>query len=251
MSLSRVALPRELCDAIIDHLHANPAALRACALVCRTWVPASRYHLFEGIFLSQKCALRAARLNALLASPRGTIAPAVRALSFPDALTPIQIRDPHTGRVRAVKMLLELVPRVTQLQHVRRLVLSDLPWPLLRSLQKVERLTLTSLCVGPCLLDVSSAFTRLTHLALEGVTAIPCRRSYPRGVAPGMQLESIKISGSSIAFLGWLALAFPHSKSLSIDALVPCEVDYLLAYVAAVGPALETLELAFFGDTLG
>ncbi|KAJ7739223.1 hypothetical protein DFH07DRAFT_840253 [Mycena maculata] len=52
MSHSRVALPR---DAIIDNLHADPA-LCVCALVCRSWVPASRFHRFEEISLSQKSA---------------------------------------------------------------------------------------------------------------------------------------------------------------------------------------------------
>ncbi|KAJ7144570.1 hypothetical protein C8R44DRAFT_602035, partial [Mycena epipterygia] len=57
MSLSRVALPSELWDAIIDHLHDDPTVLRICALVCRTWIPASRFHSFEAISLSQKSGL--------------------------------------------------------------------------------------------------------------------------------------------------------------------------------------------------
>ncbi|KAJ7864564.1 hypothetical protein B0H13DRAFT_1464616, partial [Mycena leptocephala] len=62
-------LPPELWDAILDHLHGDPDALCVAALVCRTWVPTSRWHLFESVVLSPKCAARAAYLNALLASP--------------------------------------------------------------------------------------------------------------------------------------------------------------------------------------
>ncbi|KAG6864991.1 hypothetical protein C0991_005813 [Blastosporella zonata] len=41
-------LPQELYERIIDHLHNHVLSLLACSLVCRAWVPASRYHLFVG-----------------------------------------------------------------------------------------------------------------------------------------------------------------------------------------------------------
>ncbi|KAJ7741789.1 hypothetical protein DFH07DRAFT_1063907 [Mycena maculata] len=248
MSLSRVALPCELWDAIIDHLHDDAAALCASALVCRSWVPASRFHRFEEISLSQKSGFRAARLNALLASPCGTIAPAVQSLTFPDALAPIQIRNPGTGQV-FIKTLLELVPRATQLQHVRALTLSDLPWPLLRSLKNVQELTLTRVCIGQCLVDVVAVLPELRRLTLDGVTAVPYRGHLDvgGGDAPTTRLDTVTIRGSSIAFLGWLALAAPHARALSITDLAPRDLEYLLAYVNAVGPELETLDLAFYG----
>ena len=37
---------------IIDHLHDNKRSLQSCALVCKHWLPASRYHLFHS--MSQK-----------------------------------------------------------------------------------------------------------------------------------------------------------------------------------------------------
>lgn len=39
-------VPQELYERIIDHLYEDIPALLACCLVCRAWVPASRYHLF-------------------------------------------------------------------------------------------------------------------------------------------------------------------------------------------------------------
>ncbi|KAH9479356.1 hypothetical protein JR316_0007946 [Psilocybe cubensis] len=42
----------ELYDYIIDFLHDDDAALRACALVCRAWLPSSRCHLFYRLKLS-------------------------------------------------------------------------------------------------------------------------------------------------------------------------------------------------------
>src|SRR5271170_4062894 len=45
------ALPNEIQDRILDFLHDAKPALKACALVCRAWVPTSRYHLFSDIRL--------------------------------------------------------------------------------------------------------------------------------------------------------------------------------------------------------
>ncbi|PBK79477.1 hypothetical protein ARMGADRAFT_884869, partial [Armillaria gallica] len=37
--------PPELFDRFIDFLHHDKQALKVCSLVCRTWIPASRFHL--------------------------------------------------------------------------------------------------------------------------------------------------------------------------------------------------------------
>ncbi|KAJ6540140.1 hypothetical protein DFH09DRAFT_1323160 [Mycena vulgaris] len=39
----------ELTDQVIDHLHADRASLDNCALVSRSWLPASQYHLFFAV----------------------------------------------------------------------------------------------------------------------------------------------------------------------------------------------------------
>ena len=44
--------PQELSDMIIDYLHDDKAALRSAGLVCKSWFPASRFHLFSDIKLS-------------------------------------------------------------------------------------------------------------------------------------------------------------------------------------------------------
>ncbi|SJL11125.1 uncharacterized protein ARMOST_14528 [Armillaria ostoyae] len=44
--------PPELFDRFIDFLHHDNEALKACSLVCRAWIPASRFHLFEHIYFA-------------------------------------------------------------------------------------------------------------------------------------------------------------------------------------------------------
>lgn len=42
-------LAPEITDRIIDFLYEDVAALQACSLVCREWLPSSHYHLFSSI----------------------------------------------------------------------------------------------------------------------------------------------------------------------------------------------------------
>ncbi|PCH40277.1 hypothetical protein WOLCODRAFT_136760 [Wolfiporia cocos MD-104 SS10] len=56
-------LPAELCDRIVDFLHDDPYTLAACCLTCRSWVPASRHHLFYNIRLTRE---NVARFNLIL-----------------------------------------------------------------------------------------------------------------------------------------------------------------------------------------
>lgn len=44
-------IPPELRDLIIDHLHTDRAALKACGLTCHAWLPRARYHLFHTVML--------------------------------------------------------------------------------------------------------------------------------------------------------------------------------------------------------
>lgn len=50
------AVPQELVDIIIDHSHSD-RQLATCALVCKSWVSSSRYHLFNSIAIRQDNAL--------------------------------------------------------------------------------------------------------------------------------------------------------------------------------------------------
>jgi hypothetical protein len=68
--------PPELFDIIINFLHEDRKTLAACALVCRSWVPASRYHSFSKITLDPWTWRNAG----LLLSPANTITDAVQHL---------------------------------------------------------------------------------------------------------------------------------------------------------------------------
>ncbi|KAJ7111585.1 hypothetical protein C8R43DRAFT_1113555 [Mycena crocata] len=44
-------LPPEIMDAALDFLHSDSAALSACTLVCRDWLPSARFHLLSQLAL--------------------------------------------------------------------------------------------------------------------------------------------------------------------------------------------------------
>lgn len=47
-------LPLELCEGIIDNIQDDIPSLSSCALVCRHWLPRSRYHLFGTVNISSR-----------------------------------------------------------------------------------------------------------------------------------------------------------------------------------------------------
>lgn len=48
-------IPVEICEMIIDHLRDEKAALRNCSLVCKTWLPSARFHIFQKLELAPWC----------------------------------------------------------------------------------------------------------------------------------------------------------------------------------------------------
>lgn len=46
--------PPELADAVIDQLHGDASSLRACALTSSSWLPTSRYHLFNDVYFEDE-----------------------------------------------------------------------------------------------------------------------------------------------------------------------------------------------------
>ena len=49
MHCSRSPLPPEILDLTIDHFHDEPATLKVCCLVSKSWIPRARRHLFDHV----------------------------------------------------------------------------------------------------------------------------------------------------------------------------------------------------------
>ncbi|KAF7309049.1 hypothetical protein MKEN_01106500 [Mycena kentingensis (nom. inval.)] len=86
-------LPSELIDHTIDFLHSDPFSLRACSLVCWSWVPAARFHTFEHVALRRRwrrmLQTQYDAFLALLAAPKCT---------FPAFVTQLTLQDIDSRR---------------------------------------------------------------------------------------------------------------------------------------------------------
>ncbi|KAJ7164185.1 hypothetical protein C8R46DRAFT_309300 [Mycena filopes] len=110
-------LPPELVDRLIDYLHDDIHALANCALVSRTWAPASRYHVFGHVVLLDKSWTEYLRL---LTSPFATFTPhSTHTLTFATAFG---------SRTTLASLLDDIVPKLPQFSAVTSLCLGILNW---------------------------------------------------------------------------------------------------------------------------
>ncbi|KAF8877360.1 hypothetical protein BD779DRAFT_1677352 [Infundibulicybe gibba] len=70
--------PSEIVDLVIDQLEQDKTTLEVCSLVCRSWLPRARHHLFSTFDIHTK----SASAIDLLTSPLCTIPPHVRRVKF-------------------------------------------------------------------------------------------------------------------------------------------------------------------------
>jgi hypothetical protein len=237
-------LPPELHDVVIDHLHSHKSSLAACSLVCKAWVPSSRLHLFEYVFV------RPHEINsflALLTSPLCTMATSVRQISL----------SKTDNVLLAVR---RLAVALTKVQH---LALSNSPFDPdyfgAQAFKGLSRLTLMSMRFS----SISQLFDALCSLPrLEGLTISNAEVSY-RPTIPSLFSPEIPRSppilrklwlttSQTVQILEWL-LQYPQSYRAISDITVgvekPDEVPIVSKFLQALGSALE--ELHIFQHTSG
>jgi hypothetical protein len=109
------AMPQELSDMIIDFLHNDVAALCTAGLVCKSWLQASRFHLFSKIRLcndSDDAAAGVPRLLELICADGSTIPPYILRLSIQDRWMPSE-------RIQFVEKTLLRLPLLSNLKILR------------------------------------------------------------------------------------------------------------------------------------
>lgn len=162
-------IPPELRDEVIDQLHADRNALKACGLTCRAWLPRSRYHLFRSITLDP-----------------GHIGDAFRRLIHSSPIIATYVKDveilgnsgtrsPWDSNPFISWPTLKQAPRgrgdtaaVETAAWLQRVLPSSTP-----SLQKVVSLKLTALTLsGSVTVALSPHFSCVTELVLDGCRGV-------------------------------------------------------------------------------
>ncbi|KAJ7171119.1 hypothetical protein C8R46DRAFT_1349214 [Mycena filopes] len=174
-------LPSELEDAVIDFCHDDHGTLASCGLVCRAWLPASRYHLFCTISLTMQNA--AAFMD--LISRSTTIAPLVCDVElhfFGSSLlhleiAPLLMRLPHTTRLTLRPKRDEVVrpPCTSSLAHALPALpaLVHLKFDFRARFESLEQI-ITCVCLCPHLesLEIGGSWQR-TGKFLAGPPRLP------------------------------------------------------------------------------
>ena len=126
---TQTGFPSELVDAVIDQVHwdvgsdtclatysvmqkSRNRCLGVCSLVCKSWLPRSRYRLFKSVGLYRHLIDQTSCFVALLEAPLSTIAPYVRSLTLEEE------RGRSSGEVRYLNGILS---RLTVLSAVETL----------------------------------------------------------------------------------------------------------------------------------
>ncbi|KAH7913107.1 hypothetical protein BJ138DRAFT_1124656 [Hygrophoropsis aurantiaca] len=168
MRIHKTYIPPEITDHVIDHLHIDTRMLGICSLVCKSWLPASRFHLFSTISLhpwKKDSFLR------LLDSTYSSFAPYVRHLF---------IREGRGAYTWEKKWLNEALPLMTALTRIESLEIEQIIWEFLGTAAKKSfreifrevkqlRLRQFEFRTGTELVDFLTAFPILETLRLENV----------------------------------------------------------------------------------
>lgn len=270
-------IPQEIIDQFIDHLHDDEGALRTCGLVCRAWVPSSRYHLFDIVFF---CALdiemegRFSGLIGYLEHPLCTFASSVRTLF----ITTLTDHDQDPPLCPPPTWADPLIPCLSKLVSVKTLVANSIGgrrfgWdPLFKSTPFITRITCLYLespdftTFEDCM-DTICSFPSLESLEYnpnfrndEGcILNLPVSLGSPSPPPSLRILHMHSLSSSSQLIWQWLhqtqtrlsVIKLARSPSLDIQAyeISTSKFSTFTQYLQFLGPSLEVLQ-AVFEDVL-
>ncbi|KAJ7132673.1 hypothetical protein C8R46DRAFT_655482 [Mycena filopes] len=235
----------ELTDQVIDHLHADAATLRNCALVARSWLPASQLHIFFSVNIKHDATCRL--LCAILArSPH--IAGYIRNIYIyfevtnPSFTSLLDLRIPQPRRLSIVNC-----PNTGELGLLQHLI--GLP-----SLTDIRFFSGTS--VSRAQLDYLTRIrtTKLAHLLLYSAsdTPAPQDKELEWATAEPLSVSALNVSGD--ATLVTSTLAAPHGPIdlQNVEALTfdTNDIGCLQRLLTVCGAELVVLEILVSSPTL-
>ncbi|KAJ7168887.1 hypothetical protein C8R46DRAFT_1350376 [Mycena filopes] len=247
--------PPELVDRSIDYLHDDRYTLATCALVSNTWTPASRYHVFGHVNLSDESWREYLRL---LTSPFATFAPhSTHTLTF--ATT-------RRSNGTLASLLNDIVPKLPQFPAVNSLYLGSF------DLEEISPHTVTSLAAlfgNITVLDIRHIFVRDFHefarvvslfTRLEKMFIRPYFRNDDPQAAPlpdlprGLVQVALSWHGSSrtrdmlVEILPWLegtSVQPSPVQNLRFNMIAPAALPALGRLLRVLGSQLQALDVSF------
>lgn len=233
------AFPLEIIDRILDYLHKDRRSLKNASLVCKNWLPTSRFHLFHHIVIYED---NIADLIVTIRSPLCTIHSTIPWITF----NSLSSNDPN---IKAAVPLLNIAEGLTLinfcwdgsnaqaittlLPNLRHLVLQDTQFDTYNSL---------ATCISSCsnleslAVDLDASGRRHLHfklpIAMITTAPPPCRRIY--------------IDYPIRLIIAWF-LQHPHSYSrlstLELSSVMSSEHPAIKQFIHVLGDSLEVLRI--------
>jgi hypothetical protein len=221
-ALSMPRLPTELTDYIIDFHYSDRKSLEICSLVCRNWLPASRFHLFK-IFGVQQFNVHS--FVKLLASPSSTIASHVRTFHIYTHSVDVPVFDviaPYFEEFIAVK---SIVLEGFHLAPVSEESLS-------RGLGRIGTMELTGISY-----DLTDHWFGFTFTVSDG--------------GPSTFSSRLRVLHSIIYGIGsssWLSIVaqFPVVTQLDLSYIRDIDLRTVQTVLKSGGQSIRTIKLYFF-----
>jgi hypothetical protein len=251
ITLQCARLPPELIDIIIGLLHLNWHALATCALVCKSWVPASRRHLFPLFSTFHLDRANDERMR-ILSAPLCTITSAVQHVV-------VEVTQCQTKRVPCQRDPGSLLTLFSRLSKTTQLTLRSLhdhsprfEFATLAPLsQKLECLMLRNVQFDTLksFFSLLRSFPRLQRVACSSVSfKIPLSKRHPRTLPNDQDLhmpelrvlEMCSSSGLLSRLMGRWGNAIPQLTMLCTDFQDDLEPSML---IETVGTSLKKLEI--------
>lgn len=241
-------VPYELSDYIIDFLHADPSALSACALTCRSWAPAARFHLFRSVTLPNRNFTTPFQRLLHTSPDLGWYVRELTVAKFVDSSTPAilpALQEP-TALERALPHIFAGIPAL------RTLSLSHVDMKCIPNLKGLQHPSVSALSMSYCqfnqfadIVDLVACFPNLAELSIAGLTwKDETRICYPAPI-PTLQKLTLGRDTDSETLFSWFEAAELHSSVTTLLARCATEHDAELVgpFVKRAGAFLQHLDL--------
>ena len=240
-------IPPELQDRIIDHLHSDNLALATCSLVCKTWLPASRYHFFQ----TQTLCLTNDNIHSfveLLNSPASTLLLGYALTVKISPLPPAPLSD--TVIHSSIVIFDTISPHLSKLK-IRSLCLEGVRWVVNKG--KLEEIikcfaAISELRLSAVIFSRPNEFIKFTSsfLALETFSvqdlAFFGRDDIAHTTLPLLRTIELCIAKNSTTWF-LAAVQFPLVNTVCISNLCYRGMDAVQALLRSLGPSIHKLYL--------
>jgi hypothetical protein len=241
----RPPVPPELIETIIDMLHTDRAALATCALVCRSWLPRTRYHLFSEVTITSAAVLTRLSSSTFTSAVKHLVLHTIenfdQSICRLSNVSKMSLRGIHWS-MTPVSPPINLIPLLRNLESLHiELVSIDghgaILFALLRQCSQLQSLSCYNIWYGAE--DVAQS-QRLHELEAE---ITPGLRSLT--IHPGVEPLLLDWFGS------WWKSAAPPLMKLDLQFYSLADLDDSMSLFEAVGSGLQVLWISVAMGDLG